>query len=270
MKELRPPSFSVRAFRIIAGLIQFLWVVFVAFSDYLVRYAFRRANGPTVRAVWLQRHSRRALGIFKLRMRVAGPVPAGGLLVSNHLSYLDILVISSIVPAVFVAKREVKSWPVLGRLAQLAGTLFVDRERRTQVGEMTGEIQAALDLGALVVLFPEGTSSDGSGVLPFKSALLEPAARRTHPLCVACIQYALDDGDAASEICYWGDHTFFPHLLHLLGHRGFSVCLQLAPIGPVTGDRKELARQLRAEVLKLKETSPAGRAFDRLNTAKPG
>lgn len=255
MKELRPPSFSARILRVIAGVFQFAWIVFGAFLDYPARLAFRGEKSPRLaRALWLQRHSRRALRIFKLQIQVAGQIPTKGLLISNHLSYVDILVISSVMPAVFVAKREVRFWPLVGWLAQLGGTLFVNRERRTQVGETAGEIQAALDSGGLVVLFPEGTSSDGTGVLPFKSSLLEPAASGSHPVSVACIRYALEGGNAASEICYWGDHTFLPHLLHLLSRRGFGVSLQLAPFVPMSSDRKELARQMRKEVLRLKET----------------
>jgi 1-acyl-sn-glycerol-3-phosphate acyltransferase len=168
------------------------------------------------------------------------------------LSYLDILVLASLAPAVFVAKREVKSWPVMGLLAQLGGTLFVDRERRTQVGEVNDEIQAALDGGALVVLFPEGTSSDGQTVLPFKSSLLEPATQQKHPLTVGRLRYAITDGDAGAEVCYWGDAVFFPHLLNLLGKRAVRVSVRFARIQNHGADRKELARQLHAEVLGLK------------------
>jgi 1-acyl-sn-glycerol-3-phosphate acyltransferase len=245
-----------RFLRSVCGLGRFIDVVVVALADYLFSFAFRhKLPKPVARAQWLQRHSRRGLKVFDIRMSVAGPVPAAGLLISNHVSYLDILVISSITPALFVAKREIKFWPVLGWLAQMAGTVFIDRQRRTHVAEVNSQIQASLNTGALVVLFPEGTSSDGRTILPFKSALFEPAASGTHSVTLSCVQYALDDGDAASEICYWGDHTFFPHLVNLLGHRGFRVAVRFAPFNPSTSDRKELARLSHAEILKLKEAS---------------
>lgn len=235
---------------------RFLWfagVVLVALSDFLIHCAFRpERSTPAIRARWLQRNSRRALAIFKLRPQASGPVPSGGLLVSNHLSYVDVLVISALTPAVFVSKADVKSWPVLGWLAQLAGTLFVDRERRTQVGRMNDEIEAALRTGALVVLFPEGASSNGEGVLPFKSALLKPATRPGRSLAVGCIQYGLDDGDPREDVCYWGDHTFFPHMLNLFGKRALRVAVRFAAVPPDGADRKQLARQLRGEILKLK------------------
>ena len=240
---------------------RFLWFVGVVVSavfDFLFRCAFRRKNSaPTARALWLQRHSRRVLKIFNLEARIEGPVPARGLLVSNHLGYLDIFVLASIAPAVFVAKHEIKCWPVVGWLTQMGGTLFVDRERRVQVGQVNDEIQAALNRGALVVLFPEGGSSDGRKVLPFKSSLLEPAAQTTHPLSVSAIQYTIEDGDVVREVCYWGDHTFFPHLLNLLGKRAIRAIVRVAPFQRTGENRKQLAMQLREEILRLKAGGPA-------------
>ena len=239
--------------RVTGRFFWFVGVVICAVLDFSIHLGFRpKKSAQLQRARWLHRHSRRALSIFRLKPRVLGEIPTRGLLVSNHLSYLDILVISAITPAIFVAKREVKFWPVVGSLAQMGGTLFIDRARRTQVGEMNDQIQNALDGGALVVLFPEGTSSNGQTVLPFKSPLLEPAARQTHPLTVGCVQYALDDGDVDTEVCYWGDHTFFPHLLNLLGKRAVRGTVTFAAFPPTGADRKELARQLREEILKLK------------------
>jgi 1-acyl-sn-glycerol-3-phosphate acyltransferase len=179
-------------------------------------------------------------------------VPTRDLLVSNHLGYLDVLVLASLAPAVYVAKSEVKSWPVIGWFTQLSGTLFVDRERRTHVSRVNDEIQAALERGALVVLFPEGTSSDCRTVLLFKSSLLEPAAQSAHPLSVSANQYSIEDGDAGAEICYWGRHTFFSHLLHLFSKRAVRATVCFASFQWTRGDRKQLALQLRGEILKLK------------------
>ncbi len=188
MQGLRQHPFRVtgRLFWVSGELIR-------AALDFLVRCAFRPESS---RALWQQRAARRHLRIFRFEAEVSGAIPAHGLLVSNHLSYLDILVLAAITPAMFVAKREVRSWPVLGWFTQLAGTLFIDRERRMHVGPVNAEIQTALEHGALVVLFPEGTSSDGRTVLPFRSSLLEPATLPAHPLHVSCIEYVITDGDA--------------------------------------------------------------------------
>jgi len=165
---------------------------------------------------------------------------------------VDILVLCSLTPAVFVAKQEVKSWPVMGWMARLGGTVFIDRQRRTHVGEVNDEIQNALADGALVVIFPEGTSSDGRTVLPFKSSLLKPATQPAYPLTIACIEYALDDGDAGAEVCYWGDAVFFPHLLNLLSKRNVRATVRFAPVSDPGPDRKQLAERLHGEVLRLK------------------
>jgi lyso-ornithine lipid O-acyltransferase len=244
-----------RTLRITIRFIQFAGIVLLAWTDFLLHCAFRKKkSGPLDHALWLQRQGHRVMKMFGMVPRVSGAIPSRGLLISNHLSYLDVLVIASITPAIFVAKKEIRSWPALGLCAQMGGTLFVDRERRMQVGAMNDEIQKALDSGVLVVLFPEGTSSNGQGVLPFRSALLEPAAQHVHSISVSCLQYALDDGDAANEVCYWGDHTFFPHMLNLLGKRTVQATVRFAPFDSNVTDRKELAKRLREEVLKLKES----------------
>lgn len=217
----------------------------------------RNASLEVARAVWLQRLCRRVLRIFRMNIRVSGSIPTSGLLVSNHLSYLDILVYAAVTPANFVAKREVRGWPVFGWFARLAGTVFVDRERRTRAGHTAGEIETLLQTGALVILFPEGTSSDGQTVLPFKSALLAPATRQSHPLSVACIGYELDDGEVGEEVCYWKDMTFFPHLVNLLTKRRIRAKISFARLEPDTHDRKQLAVQMQKAVLQLKETGAA-------------
>ena len=240
--------------RVTGRFFWFVGVVILATFDFLFQCVFHlKKPGLVERALWLHRSSRRTLQIFGLKPQVTGPVPSNGLLVSNHMSYLDILVLATITPAVFVAKREVKYWPVIGWLAKLGGTLFIDRKRRTDVGQLTVEIQMALKQGALVVLFPEGTSSNGQNVLPFKSALLEPATQQTHPLAVGCIGYALEKGDVDEEVCYWRDMTFFPHMLNLLSKRGVQASVRFAPFERSRTNRKELAQQLRSEVLRLKE-----------------
>lgn len=204
------------------------------------------------RSRWLQRSSRRALNIFSVVTTSEGSPPATGLLVCNHLSYLDILVIVSLVPAVFVSKSEVKSWPVFGWCASLAGTLFVVRARRSDVTRMNSEIERTLDGGNVLVLFPEGTSWNSRELLPFKSSLLEPIVGSKHPLTVAHISYALADGDVTNDICYWDNMTFFPHLLNLMTKKQIKSRVRFAPVQTPAANRKELALQLHAEVSRLK------------------
>lgn len=104
----------------------------------------------------------------------------------------------------------------------------------------------------MVVLFPEGTSSDGETVLPFKSSLLEPAARQTHPLAAGCLRYEFGDGDVIEEVCYWKDMTLVPHLINLCSKRAVQSSVQFNCLREGSADRKQLARQLHAEVLRIK------------------
>lgn len=226
-----------------------LLLYFAAFFGLLLRHGFKPSQ--SARSRWLQWCSRRTLRVFAVHSEFTGAPPQSGLLVCNHLSYLDILVLVSLTPAVFVSKAEVKNWPVFGWFARLAGTLFVDRTKRSDVTRMNALIEHALANGNVVVLFPEGTSWNGSEILPFKSSLLEPIVGAKHPLTVGHLSYALDDGDAANDVCYWGDATFFPHLVRLMTRNHVRAQVHFAPVPQPAPDRKELAQQLHAEISRL-------------------
>jgi 1-acyl-sn-glycerol-3-phosphate acyltransferase len=234
-------------------LVWFAWEVVVIIVNYFLTAARAPADKQRLeRAAWLSRSSRRHLKIFGYSATVSGDIPKQGLLISNHLGYLDVLAISSVTPAVLVSKVEVRRWPLFGWFAALAGTVFVDRARRTQVGKVNREIEAALAAGALVAIFPEGTSTNGETILPFRTALLEPAASGNHEISVGWIHYELEDGDAATEVCYSGDQTFLPHVLNLFGKKTIRATLRFAKFQRTTDDRKELAKQLHAAVMALK------------------
>jgi 1-acyl-sn-glycerol-3-phosphate acyltransferase len=235
----------------------FGWEVGVIILNYFLTAAWApKGQQRLARAAWLSRSSRRHLKIFSYTASVSGDVPKRGLLISNHLSYLDVLAISAVTPAVFVSKAEVRHWPLFGWLAAIAGTVFVARERRTQVGEVNREIETALAAGALVVVFPEGTSTNGETILPFRTSLLEPAARGNHEISVGWIHYEVPGGDAGRDVCYWGDHSFLPHVLNLLGLKSIRGTLRFAKFPLATDDRKVLAGQLHAAVQALKDTAP--------------
>jgi 1-acyl-sn-glycerol-3-phosphate acyltransferase len=151
-----------------------------------------------------------------------------------------------------VSKADVKDWPLFGWLARWSGSIFIERERRLHVGEVNKAIEAALADGALVVLFPEGTSTNGENLLPFRASLLEPAVRGGHEISVSRVHYDLEDGDARNEVCWSGVQTFFPHLLNLLGKKSISATLRFAKFDRTTDNRKELAEQLHAAVSELK------------------
>jgi len=247
-----------RARRSARAAFRFLWLASEIVFALVHWLAFLIANSGhlnlAARSRWLQHVCRRALRVFNVDLRVAGAIPSSGLLVCNHLSYLDILVLGATAPCVFISKCEVRRWPVFGWFALLAGTFFVRRDKRSDVVRITHEMGRALDTGMLVVLFSEGTTSGGHDVLPFKSSLLEPAIGKPHSLSAGFIEYSLSEGSVADEVCYWRDMTLAPHLLNLLGKRGIQARLSFTELRQASPDRKQLARQLHLEVVRLKES----------------
>ncbi len=171
-------------------------------------------------------------------------------LACNHLSYLDVTVLFSELDGFFLAKSEIARWPVLGLLARSTGTLFVDRERRSDVVRVIGEVERVLERGSGVIVFPEGTSSGGDEVLPFRPSLFEVAVRMKSPVFPAAVTYQTPPGAAPAElsVCWWGDMSFGPHFLSLLTLPSVRATLTFGAHSITAGDRKELARLAHAAV----------------------
>ena len=187
-----------------------------------------------------------------LEVRVFGDVPTGGLVVSNHISYLDIVGLSVVTGCAFVSKKEVADWPLFGAYAQKGATIFLDRERRGAVADVASLMKGHLDAQIPVVLFPEGTSTDATGVLPFRTSLFEPVIQLGGPVVPCGLRYSVAEGSVRDEIAYWGDMDLVHHMPNLLTKNGVKLEIHFGK--PRTGrDRKELARSLRADVCKLAE-----------------
>lgn len=206
---------------------------------------------PSRRRAWRARVVRawgrigcRTLGVD---VNVQGTPPSEpGFLVCNHLSYLDILVLARSVDATFIAKSEVAAWPFLGFLARSVRTIFVDRTKKRDVLRVNRVIDELLRDGCGVILFPEGTSSRGVDVLPFKPSLLQPAARGDHPVRFASITYRIPDNQpsAAWTLCWWGGMEFASHFLGVLKLRGFQCTVHFGSEVVREGNRKVLAETL--------------------------
>ena len=250
-----------KAVRFISGAVWLAFEVFLSGARFFV-LLIRTGGKPSLRerSECLQRGCRRTIRVFVRSIQVRGALPESGLLVSNHLSYLDILVLGGLMPCVFVSKAEVRHWPIFGWFSRLSNTVFVERERRGEVGKIGEQIQGLLREGHLVVLFPEGTSSNGDAVLPFKSALLEPVAGWTRGVHAGHISYRLEGGDARQDVCYWGDMAFFSHAVKLLTKSRADASVAFAPATELTSDRKQLAKQLHAQVVALKGSRQAADA----------
>ena len=207
------------------------------------------------RALWMHEWCGTAMQRLNISLRVVGTPPKVGLIVSNHLSYLDIFAFGTAMPCVFVSKSEVRDWPVFGRLVNMAGTVYVDRTRRSGTRDANEGIQRSLEQGLRVVIFPEGTSTDGSKVLPFYPSLFEPAVETGAPITAAHVSYTLQDGRVGEDVAYWGDMTFFPHLLKLLSKRGLSATVTFGEVSRTFRDRKVAATEMKEEVSKLHDYS---------------
>jgi 1-acyl-sn-glycerol-3-phosphate acyltransferase len=180
------------------------------------------------------------------------PSSRGGdtyLILSNHLSYLDIFIIFSIFPATFIASvDEVKNTFLLGKVTELSGGFFVERRNRSGLREEIESITDILRLGVNVVLFPEGTTSNGERVLPFKTPLLIIAEKGDVQILPLCIRYNRIDGEELNEnnrdlVYYYGDMKFFDHVNKLLSVKSIDAeLILLEKINPDTAaSRKELA-----------------------------
>ena len=215
----------------------------------------RGVSGPgerAARARWLHRCSQRALRVLNIHLTVRGPLPPGGLIVANHLGYLDIVSLSAALPCVFVSKTEVADWPLFGAFARRSGTLFLDRGKRHAVGDVAGQMREVLASGLPLVFFPEGTSTSGDAVLPFKTSLFEPVAKLNCPVIAAAIDYALPDGSVRDEIHWWGAMKLVPHVVNLFGLRRIDVMIRFGEPRPRSGDRKAIAGELHGEVVTLR------------------
>jgi 1-acyl-sn-glycerol-3-phosphate acyltransferase len=206
----------------------------------------RRADawGHRVASWWARRLGR----LFGMRVEVVGrPPPAPFLLVANHLSYMDVLLLLGAAGGSFVAKREIASWPVIGHLCRLIGVVFIDRTARRDVRRVGVGVEAALAEGRGIAIFPEGTTGDGSALLPFRSSLLEVAAARRLPVYWATLRYETDDGlpDAAEAVCWTGGAALVPHALRLLSLPGFEARVAFGAEPLADDDRKRLTARLR-------------------------
>ena len=229
-----------------------LWTAVLLIPSVTTHVIFGRAWMPAV-SLW-HRGCCRLLGLeietFGDRT-TARPV----LYVANHISYLDILLLGGLLNARFIAKSEVRGWPGIGLLARLAGTIFVDRRAKSRSRQQRDVIQSCLDKGDSLVLFAEGTSSDGSQVLPFKSSLFSVVEAKDGasvvPIQPVTVDYiSLRDGRPIEDeqrllYAWYGDMTLLPHLRQVLGLAGARVRISWHDIiqPTVEVNRKELARQ---------------------------
>jgi len=217
----------------------------------IMRYWAIRVRGRLSlerRALWLQDACRLVLGSLGVRYTVEGEPPGRGIVVSNHLSYLDVAILSAAMPCFFVAKAEIRGWPFFGKAARTGGTLFIDRSSLASAEKVAALISSRLDLAVPVLFFPEGTSTDGSSVLRFHARLFEPAVKSGAPVTAAALRYIQADGAPERDLCWYGDEGFLSHLWKVLGTAGFTAEIRFGE-PRVYRHRRVAAEATRSEIV---------------------
>ena len=216
--------------------------------------------------------SRRLLHLMGIDIRVQGALAHPNVVVvANHISWLDIFALHAVGPVRFIAKSEIARWPVLGRLVRGVGTLFIERARRHDTHRVNQEIARALADGDIVAVFPEGTVTDGSEVLPFKGSLLQPIVDARGCVQPVAIRYRTPDGRPSIAASYTGNTTFVGSFWRLCGERALVVELQaLAPIPAEGRHRRELAHRSELAIRAALASPPNGSAPDRRGDRRDG
>ena len=213
-----------------------------------------RAWSRHAHVVLIRAWARSLTSILNVDITVRGMSPPPPFfLVSNHLSYLDIITFLSVVDGFFVAKSELASWPILGFLARATGTLFIDRSKKSDLRRVTPLIEDVLRSGSNVLVFPEGTSTRGAEILPFKPSMFEAAIRANVPVAAASVTYATSKASppAYLAICWWGKMTFVGHSYKLLGLKAIRASVSFSGTPILASDRKILSRLAQQEVESL-------------------
>jgi 1-acyl-sn-glycerol-3-phosphate acyltransferase len=206
------------------------------------------------RARKVQWWSARALWLLDIALQIEGkPRPGAVLLVSNHVSWLDIAVIHAACPqARFVSKADVLRWPLLGWLARSVGTLFIERERKRDAMRVVHEVAAALGRGETVAVFPEGTTGAGETVLPFHANLLQAAISGQVPVQAVALRYHEPGERFSTSARYINETTLVRSMWRVVCAQGLGVKLHfLLSEGSTHADRRALAAHLRDEIQQL-------------------
>ncbi|TVR06060.1 MAG: 1-acyl-sn-glycerol-3-phosphate acyltransferase [Salinarimonadaceae bacterium] len=261
----------MKALVIVAKILALVVTFFALFPLHALALRF---EWPIARRLPMRFH-RVAVRVLGARIVERGTRPAGhpSLVLSNHCSWIDIVVLASLAPVSFVAKSEVAGWPVFGFLARMQRSIFIDRNSRRATGEASATIARRLARGELVVLFAEGTTSDGNRVLPFRASLVGAArmAVDEHALDELALQplaitYIRRNGLPLAraerpDLCWYGDMDLVPHLAGVLTGGPFDVVVHWGEPIPFdsASDRKHATREAWMQARRFVSDANAGR-----------
>ena len=240
-----------------------------AFAYSLAELVVRRPKTRRARAEWLTRLSRRVLRGVRIRFNTLGPVPLQGAVISNHLTYVDILVHAAIRPCVFVSAIEVRRLPLLGWMSMMAGTVYVTRGAGGSAAKAANSMAEGFQDGLPITFFPEGGTGVGDQpLLPLHSGLLAGALAAGAPVTPGFVRYQLSSADLAAgrsarNDVHWGSQTLPAHLWNILALHDMTATVHFAD-GPIsfspeaTANRKIAANEARSALLALYDTGTPG------------
>jgi len=212
----------------------------------LLAVFYPRLNQTKRRRI-LKNWSRQLLDILNIGIRTEGQWPVRGeggyLVVANHVSWLDVFVLNTIYPSRFIAKAEVRNWPLIGWLCKRSNTIFIERAMRQDAASINQQISFLLEQGICVGLFPEGTTTDGKQVVHFHSALIQPAIDAGAMLCPIALRYQKENGKQSGAAAFTGGMTLSQSIWRILRSPRFDALLVFTPALATAGEnRRVLAR----------------------------
>jgi 1-acyl-sn-glycerol-3-phosphate acyltransferase len=213
----------------------------------VLRFHVLDARQRMLRVQWWSEKLLRLLGIT---LKAEGtPGPGAKLLVANHISWLDIVVINAVVPARFVSKSEVRHWPVIGRLVDAAGTLYIERERRRDAVRVVHQMADALKAGDTLAVFPEGTTTDGHSLLPFHANLLQAAIATQSPVQPVALRFSDAARRVSTAVAYIGDTSLLQSLLMVVTAEQLTAHVHLLAAEPTEHvDRRSVSQRVRESI----------------------
>ncbi len=260
MKPARPTPLPLRVYRTVrvsAHLVEGLMTTAIVFPWV----------GAARKEVLIRGWSKRLLRMLKVEAHIHGlpkaGLPGNLLIVANHISWLDIFVINSLQPARFIAKAELKRWPLVGRLITNLGTLYIERERRRDTHKINRQAAEALALGDVIAIFPEGTTTDGTMLLPFHGSLLQPIVDAAGHVQPVAIRYRKTTGEHNDAPAYVGDTSFMTSFWRVTSVRRQVVELHVAaPLPARSTHRRALSRAAESAIRTALATAAADSAPD--------
>jgi 1-acyl-sn-glycerol-3-phosphate acyltransferase len=226
----------------------------------ILRFVYPRVSHERHRAL-MRWWSAKLLRILNISTVVAGEPPrdSAAMIAANHVSWIDIFLIASVRPTRFIAKSEIRGWPIAGWIADRAGTLFIRRDQLRDMARIDARVREMLGDGDCVGLFPEGITTEGDELRKFHSSLFEPAVANGARVHAAAIRYEHPDGTLCRQMSFIGERTFMESMGLIVRQKAVRARITFAPAIETAGvSRREVAAAVEAKVASLLELSPAG------------